>query len=142
MEANKDQSLARRVQRLQRFLLDKVHHELLKRPEPRPKGFNAAPEADDIDALPADRIVDVKTDTTIDASKSGLNEIQSPKIKLTDRSHSHRRLFILRHLPIRTGVACALCRVSPLQPLPPEAVSEQCLLFSIVFQILVMCRGS
>lgn len=31
VEANKDQSLARRVQRLQRFLLDKLHHESLQR---------------------------------------------------------------------------------------------------------------
>ena len=44
MEANKDQSLARRVQRLQRFLLDKVHHELLKRrtPEEQETGSQAA----------------------------------------------------------------------------------------------------
>ena len=31
VEANKDQSLARRIQRLQRFLLDKLHHESLQR---------------------------------------------------------------------------------------------------------------
>lgn len=31
VEANKDQSLARRIQKLQRFLLDKVHNELLQR---------------------------------------------------------------------------------------------------------------
>lgn len=31
VEANKDRSLARRIQRLQRFLLDKLHHESWQR---------------------------------------------------------------------------------------------------------------
>ena len=41
VEANKDRSLARRIQSLQRFLLDKLHHEAAKR---HPRTFQNLPE--------------------------------------------------------------------------------------------------
>ena len=42
MEANKDRSLSRRIQSLQRFLLDKLHHEVMAR-QPQPSAVPHTP---------------------------------------------------------------------------------------------------
>ena len=70
VEANKDQSLARRIQRLQRFLLDKVHHELLKRRKTEEQGQDsqaAVPQQEG-----KGNAVGSEAEDTLNASQTGL----------------------------------------------------------------------
>ena len=70
MEANKDQSLARRIQRLQRFLLDKVHHEILKRQDTEVTGQDSASKTYKEQAATSE-IADAQAESSVEVTEAG-----------------------------------------------------------------------
>jgi len=102
VEANKDRSLARRIQSLQRFLLDKLHHEILQRhpplkpPSPRAaakkpeagKKVEAARKAEAAKKAEAAREAEAANKATNEeASSSGLPPPLCPPVKIMHLLH-------------------------------------------------------
>ena len=77
MEANKDQSLARRVQRLQRFLMDKLHREALER------------ETADLSEDESEGNKTEKEDSTIPEAKATAEAKDQPMGRVLSSSHSN-----------------------------------------------------